>query len=288
MKISAIMKNIRLSVHVCCVMLLVLILPIQWIHAQVPVENQVDGQVSIRIESKRLTIKQAQAFVQNKDSIPLMVSLIFKGGWVDRFDKNIKSRMNNSSFSYGIATKSGTTSADAPLYSTGDVPAYMLASRDLKCSVDGISLQVPPEQENTYIVGPDWNAMGCPEYGYGCGFSSSSSMKPVRVTENGETYYVVDLFTICFKLKRLETVYVRGIDNLGTYETDQDGTIPTTPMTTELNIRAVDNSTLNYWPGCPDPSKSADWTMAPADYYGGVIPGGIFIEQVPELTQFEP
>ncbi|MDE6440037.1 MAG: hypothetical protein K2K51_03340, partial [Bacteroidales bacterium] len=86
-------------------------------------------------------------------------------------------------------------------------------------------------------------------------------------------------------------VYVRGIDcnnaSDGKPSTDDEKTLGTTVGTTIFNIVNSQSRRVLYWPNSPSQS-TADWTLAPAAYYGGVVPGGIFIEQAPEVAQFEP
>ena len=113
-----------------------------------------------------------------------------------------------------------------------------------------------------------------------------------RTTHEGKECYELDLFNLYFRLKDLQTVYVRGVDcnnaSDGVASTDNESDLGgATVGTTILNIINTDGAAC-YWPGASN-TENADWTLAgSADYYGGVIPGGIFIEQVPELTQFEP
>ncbi len=285
------MKNIRLFTKwLCSVMTLLLaVLPIERGTAQdVQEKHEIDGQVLIKIESKSLTLQEAQSHIQKKDSIPLVVSLILKGEWVDVISKGFHAFINQSSFSYGIAQSAGdNVQTPAPLYESNP-PAWMLAARSMNCADGGTSLRVPMFQQGMYANTLGWETQGCPTFAYGLGYSEGTTFNNglTLQTDGSESYYEIKLFSIYFKLKRLETVYVRGID--GNYGTDPDGSLSTTAMTTELNIVNFDSRTYCYWPGCPNPSSAADWTEAPKDYYGGVIPGGIFIEQVPELTQFEP
>lgn len=254
--------------------------------ADVQDQHQINGQVSIKIESKPMSAQEAQQHITNQDDIPLLVSLILKGEWVNVLSQGFHAFINPSSFSYGIAQKAGTTSGDAPLY-TSNPPALMLAARTLNCG--GGNLRVPMFQNDVYVQTLSWETQGCPTYGYGLGYNEGSTFNKnltQKTDENGDPYYEIKLFYIYFKLSRLETVYVRGID--ANYGTDVDGSVPTTAMTTELNIVNLGSRTYCYWPGCPNPSISADWTMAPKAYYGGIIPGGIFIEQAPIVAQFEP
>ena len=254
--------------------------------------REIDGSVSYKIETKSLTIAEAQNYINRKEDIPLKVSVIFRGKWVDLFDNGFIATIKESSFSYGIAQTDGEFAA----LETNAPAAWMLANGGRHCVTDdGTPLNAP-----TLLLGmgvnvetPLWEDQPCPSYAYGLGFTGSrvykSDTRLVRGEDADGPYYEEPMFYIYFKLKRLETVYVRGIDILGSHQTEQDGSFTTTSGETVLNIGnpSVPNSPYCYWPGCPSPDESADWTQAPADYYGGVIPGGIFIEQVPELTQFE-
>ncbi len=293
------MKNIRLFTKwLCSVMtLLAVSLPTQ---AQMsPGEqiavHEVDGHISFKIETKTLSMSDAQAAL-NKP-ITLKVSIIMRGGWVALLDKGFQVRFNPNSFSFGITQRTG---ANAPFYKDNP-PAYIGAHYSLasKCLMDDGNPLIA-EASNMYIAAPGWNqnkeTNHCPIYDYGTGLDNRSNFNSDsyrhRGTDEDGDYYEIDLFPITLKLKRIESVYVRGIDDAGTFVTDSPTDLYATSGTTELNLINLTTDATLYWPGAPkqdgeEHPESADWTLAPKDYYGGVIPGGIFIEQVPELTQFE-
>ncbi len=221
-----------------------------------------------------------------------------RGGWVALLDKGFQVRFNPNSFSFGITQRTG---ANAPFYKDNP-PAYIGAHYSLasKCLMDDGNPLIA-EASNMYIAAPGWNqnkeTNHCPIYDYGTGLDNRSNFNSDsyrhRGTDEDGDYYEIDLFPITLKLKRIESVYVRGIDDAGTFVTDSPTDLYATSGTTELNLINLTTDATLYWPGAPkqdgeEHPESADWTLAPKDYYGGVIPGGIFIEQVPELTQFEP
>ena len=297
------MKNIRLfEKWMCSVMTLVLVLFMPL--AQVQAQQEVDGKITFKIEKKTMSMQEAQTAFANEDAIPLKVSLIFEGEWVKVFDElndNTFIALNSSAFAFGIAQNGeGRTDLTAPL-ERNNPPAYIYASSNLHCSADGKSLDAPASP-GMYLRAPKWEEHNniCPTYSYGALFTGSefnlndSFLR--RTSHEGKECYELDLFNISFRLKDLQTVYVRGIDcntakdlevvpdaESTDKETDLDGS---TVGTTIMNIVNANTSRVYRWPNSYS-TEAADWTLAPADYYGGVIPGGIFIEQVPELTQFE-
>ena len=290
-----------------CVRVIILILTIlcgstQWGKAQ---NQMVNGKVTFKIEHKNMTLQEAQAALTNKTAIPLKVSLVFEGDWVDLFDKGFIATFYTSHLSFGIAQKDGRDETSAPL-ERNDPQAYIYSRSSLGCSADdGASLAAPTQIEGCIGVNLAWEDQGCPQFAYGAQIPASSAIfksAPYMHKSEDGTSYELDLFNIYFRLKSLATTYVRGIDynspaGDGLIYTDDQNDLPTTVATTMLNLKTADGVTLS-WPGGPT-SGNADWTLSGStkfgqsgqsietDYYGGVIPGGIFIEQVPELTQFE-
>ena len=136
---------------------------------------------------------------------------------------------------------------------------------------------------------------------YSASIPYSTNLK--ETTINGKTAYVLEFFNLYFGLKpdflNNPNLYVRGIDinNSDMESTDDQTTLISSPGTTELNLLANSDGSAVTWPN-GESVNATDWTQSGStkygqngqietDYYGGVIPGGIFIEQVPELTQFE-
>ncbi len=287
------MKDIRLFIRYVWAVLMLFALQLQIVSAQTP--HRVDGKVSFVIEKKNLTLQEAQAAISNKTAIPLKVSIIFEREWVDLFDNGFTAYINSSAFAFGIATKeTGRDDVSNPLYKTNP-PAWIYSASALGCTAaDGSSLSASLSPSSFYIRNPNWevhNAI-CPEYAYGTLFSSNDPFdeKYRSTIINGKRCYILDLFNMYFRLKDLQSVYVRGVDcnnaSDGVASTDNESDLGgATVGTTILNVINTDMGAC-YWPSAPNP-QAADWTLAPKDYYGGVIPGGIFIEQVPELTQFE-
>lgn len=287
------MRNISLFTKwLCSVIILLTAWSIQQGYAQVQSTHQVDGKVTFKIEHKNMTLQDAQKAKDDKTAIPLKVSVIFEGDWVSLFDQKFRVYANASAFAYGIAKSEGIASS----LETIDPPAWIYAAPLLNCTApDGESLSAQ-YGENVYIEDPNWERHNnvCPVFAYGTLFSSTSNLNSStfchKTTHDGKDCYELDLFYIYFRLKDLQTIYVRGIDcndaSDGVPSTDDQNALGgATVGTTILNIINTDGAAC-YWPGVPNP-EAADWTLAPADYYGGVIPGGIFIEQVPVVTQFE-
>ena len=290
------MKGIRLLFRWLAVMT-ILLLPI---HMQAQMSGgeqvtitQVNGSITFKIEHKTMSANEAQNAITAKTPIKLTVSMILRGGWVDLLDRGFQVRFNPSSFSFGIAQQDNAT---APFYKT-DPPAYIGShySLAMKCPVNGAPFIA--EASNMYIAAPAWNQNAenshCPIYDYGLGvdnrsnFNTSGASYRHRGTDADGAYYEIDLFPITLMLKRMENVYVRGVDDAGTYVTDKASDLYATSGTTELNLNNLMTDAVLYWPGSASTTQ-ADWTIAPKAYYGGIIPGGIFIEQAPEVAQFEP
>ncbi|MDE6515931.1 MAG: hypothetical protein K2L03_07835 [Bacteroidales bacterium] len=287
------MKNIRLFRNLLC-FTLVTMLSVAHVGAQ-QATQEVNGKVTFVIEKKPLTAQQAQSYITSKQPISLKVSVIFEGQWVSLFDNGFRAYLNSSFFSFGIAQKDGTDEASAPLFRTNP-PAYIYANELMGCKApDGGSLDAP--YMPLYIEAPSWERHDgvCPTFAYGAEFSNSSNLNGSylkKTTYNGNECYELDLMYLNFRLKDLQTVYVRGIDcnnaSDGVPSTDNESSLGgATVGTTILNLINHSSKAALYWPKSPSQS-SADWTLAPSAYYGGIIPGGIFIEQAPEAAQFEP
>ena len=251
----------------------------------------IDGKVTFVIESKPLTAQQAQGYITSKTAIPLKVSLIFEGEWVTQLPV-LNPYLNSSAFAFGIAQSSG---AGAPLLTT-NVPAYIYAASSKGCTApDGGSLAVPMQPMGVYVAIPAWETQpNCPVFAYGTLFSSQMPLPYYYrdTTIDGKACKIVDLFNIYLRLKDLQTVYVRGVDcnnaSDGVPSTDNERDLGSATVgTTILNIIGADGGSC-YWPGAKNPDI-ADWTLTgDSKYFGGIIPGGIFIEQAPEVAQFEP
>ena len=258
----------------------------------------VNGKITLKIESKQLSAAEAQQAITQNKPILLTVSMILEGEWVTMLDNNTAVKIGASSFSYAIATKAGSARADAPFNTTPT--AWMLSGVSGCKTSDGRSLVIsevfPGGSYPQYYADPNWNRLACPTYGYGLGFSNPTiSMtnafyapyRHVKYDESGKKYYEVDLFPIAFYLKSLGTVYVRGVDAAGTIQTDPDDAATrangASPGTTEINMYNGDNVAFTKADG-----TGGDWTYGTSQCYGGIIPGGIFIEQAPEAAQFEP
>ena len=256
----------------------------------------IDGKVTFVIESKPLTAQEAQTYITSKTAIPLKVSLIFEGGWVTQFNAGLATYLNASAFAFGITQSGG---ASAPLLKT-NVPAYIYAASSMGCTApDGGSLvapTTPASYRDIYIRAPQWEEHNgtCPTYAYGTLLANNTLFdeKYRDTTIDGKPCIILDLFNIYLRLKDLQTVYVRGIDcnnaSDGVPSTDNENDLGgATVGTTILNIIGSDGGAC-YWPGAKNPT-AADWTLAgDSKYFGGIIPGGIFIEQAPEAAQFEP
>ena len=251
----------------------------------------VDGQISIKIEHKNLTASEAQQYIMQNKPIYLKVSMIMKGEWVTYLDNTANSRgvkLGSCQFAYAIATKSGSTRADAPFDKN---PNAYIISGNLNCPNNNDDLSDFPQ----YYTNQNWNQTGCPTYGYGLEFSNTLytmqnniyASNRRKVTEGGETYYEVDLFPIAFYLKSLATIYVRGVDVDGTKITDPDDSETrdngANVGVTQINIYNNSNIAFTKADG-----TGGDWTFGTDRCWGGIIPGGIFIEQAPEVVQFEP
>ena len=285
------MKGIRLLFRWLAVMMFLwLSVCFSRVWAQYNAEK-IDGKVTFMIESKTLTADEARTAITAKTAIPLKVSLIFEGQWVNLFSSgDFEAYLNASALSFGIAQKSGTDEASAPLYRINP-PAYIYSNPAMGCTADGTSLALP-STAGAYISRPTGERFACPEFAYGVEFNNGNAFTPYETTIDGKKCYVLDLFSLYFRLKEQKTVYVRGIDCNGASDgkpsTDDEGTLTAwTKGTTILNIINASTTNACYWPGAPN-AQSADWTLAPDGYYGGVIPGGIFIEEAPVVVQFEP
>ena len=308
LKISAIMKNIRLCWRILHRLILTLLVVAsgQVLCAATPVVMN-KGKVTLQIERKIISRQDAQNFINNHTPIPLRVSLIFEG---DDMVKYIQEKndmyFSASSFSFGLAQSEGNDKTSAPLEMNNPL-AYIYGS---KCTVDGISLEFPRDltsytsptgadycpRPHAYMVTIDRNTS------YSASIPYSTNLK--ETTINGKTAYVLEFFNLYFGLKpdflNNPNLYVRGIDinNSDMESTDDQTTLISSPGTTELNLLANSDGSAVTWPN-GESVNATDWTQSGStkygqngqietDYYGGVIPGGIFIEQVPELTQFEP
>ncbi len=106
--------------------------------------HEVNGKVTFKIETKRLTLQQAQAAKNDKTPISLKVSLIFEGEWVSLFDQKFRAYANSSAFAFGIAKTSGDNlSTSAPLYEV-DPPAWIYSAPLLHCTApDGGFIRSP-------------------------------------------------------------------------------------------------------------------------------------------------
>ena len=307
------MKDIRLFIRYVWAVLMLFALQLQVVSARITLPKGSQAKVTFKIERKVITRETAQNYINNHTPVPLKVSLIFEGKWwVDYIQNGTKGNFGASNLAFGIAQGDGPT---APLALT-DQLAWIYGKSGCTSS-DGIDLTAPSQDLNPIINSTWYTGAVCPRpFSYAKDFTGSNIFnstvsKITPIEENGNIVgYEVDLFNLYFGLKsdflNNPNLYVRAIDCNAAGDAiestdDEHGVLKpngaTTNATTICNIYDSENEPI-VWPGGPT-SGNADWTLSGSpkyggngkietDYYGGVIPGGIFIEQVPELTQFEP
>ena len=258
-----------------------------WV-GSVQAAEKVSGKITLKIEKKVLTPAQAQDAMTNKTPIWLRLSMVMRGEWVTRLKNSQTVTLGASSFSFAIVQSEGDNKTTAP-YDT-DPKAYILSAGTMNCSQDGVSLNInnySASRPKVLLSSPSWAQLGCPIYEYYCMPLSSTDFVEASAdikhegTDAEGAYIEIDIIAIGLILKpgTPQTIYVRGTDVDGRPTDDNPVVGNTSTRATQVNLRGFDEVQVVYGDG-----NTTDLTYCNSTYYGGCIPGGIFINTDAEVT----
>ena len=280
------MKNIRLFVRGLS-LLFAMGLGSNGLFAQTKIT--VPGPVALEVERKTITKEEAAALVASGEKVTLAVYMVLKE---DTWTSNDwPAFVNDNAFSVNTSRLSFAFFED-DTYALGN---FLQNPRDNITICANSAFPVPPGltpcvasgSRDWYVDDPAWQlesggsgTLPYPSYAYGSGFSGGSRLylDEKYVTREGNNFKV-HLFSIQFILKNSGRSYPVAIVDED-YAFGLDGSTGAT----ELNL-GNPGYTISYsWPGS---TGTPDWTQAPNSAFE-FIPGGLFIENGPEVRRFEP
>ena len=265
-------------------------------------ESPANGNIKLQIERKEITKEQADLYRLNGTQISLGVYAIFSPEWKANGyftgQKNVGFANSNISWAF-------YETEDYSKVSTSTDPSHYLQNPSDYMSICCVSGRVGEPANACYFeFGDDWYGSqqlqsvrnAWPTYAWGSGFNGGRiQTNQDYFTELSDGSYRVKLFDVQFKLNPSNTNYrslpVGFLDDVLSGE--MDGSI----ANCQLNPENPTNSLL-YWPknGATDQTCGActtcqycqDWTDLKQTSYFEFIPGGLFIQNGPDVETFEP
>ena len=282
----AIMKNIRLLVRGLS-LIFAMGLGSNVLFAQTKIT--VPGPVALEVERKTITKEEAAALVASGEKVMLDVYLVLKEGtWTSN---DWKQFVENNDFAVNLSRLSFAFFED-DTYALGN---FLQNPRDNIAICANSAFSVPSDvtnpcvasgDRNWYTRNPSWQlesggsgTLPYPSYAYGAGFSGESMYLDETFVEQDGSDYKIKLFSIQFVLKNSSRSYPVAIVDED-YAFGLDGSTGAT----ELNLGNSGYTITYSWPGS---TGTPDWTQAPNSAFE-FIPGGLFIENGPEVRTFEP
>ena len=249
-----------------------------------------------QIEHKEITKEQADEYRINGTTIGLGVYLIFSKDWspvMERATANVRFAASNISWAFY------ETEAYSSTVNSTDLSHYLQNPSDYVsiCALDGLAGQpsgsctVPNLfPDDWYVQTFDWQQFGWPTFAWGTGFSGGTiDIGKDYAEKQVDGSYKIKLYEIQFKLSPSNTNY-RSLpigfldDILGHQVIDKSNS--------NSSIFPTNSQTKLYWPAdqstCPGQTACQDWTDLKQTSYFEFIPGGLFIQNGPDVETFEP
>ena len=256
------------------------------------------GKAKLKVERKEITKEQAAALVASGEKVTLGVYLVLDAGWKAQLEGEFLNRVEGM-MSFGFFEDETYTQgyflqnpsdyieicADPNPYEYPQIPVPRptcctnVTSTDLANWYCTILWQNPSARD-----GNGGGAIGWPDYAYGNAFQKQGQpLLPSGPFQSVYTYWKINSDgTYEFKLFDIQFTLKRGDRNFPVAILDDGITVQGALGATELNIMKTNDK---YWPtGAP---AAADWTGLVGTYFE-FVPGGLFIENGPEVRTFEP
>ena len=287
------MKNIRLLVRGLSLLFFFFL----GSNALFAVDQPAPGKAKLKVERKEITKEQAAAIVASGEKVTLGVYLVLDAGWKAQLENGSANRVEGQ-MSFGFFEDETYTQgyflqnpsdyieicADPNPYEYTQIPlprptcCTNVTSSSTRDWYTGVTWQNPSATNNGAAIG--W-----PDYAYGNLFlKQNQALLPQDQDDkayyrywqaNDDGTYQFKLFDIQFTLKRGDRSFPVAILDDGIQVQGALGA-------TELNIMKGNDK---YWPsGAP---AKPDWTDLVGTYFE-FVPGGLFIENGPEVRTFEP
>ena len=293
------MKNIRLLVSGLC-LFLATGLGLNQAAAQTGRTPAPAGAtIKMQIERKEITKEQAEEYRLNGTTISLGINMIFSKEW--------EYTLQNVGVSFLISQVAWAfyeTEAYSDVLNSLDPSHYLQNPSDYLKICAATTTPGKPSDACTlplffpsswYIQSFTWDNWGWPSYAWGASISNGS---PINIANTyceklADGTYKVKLYDIQFQLNPSNTNFrslpVGFLDNiLG------DDRIDASTSNNQINL-ALGND--RFWPSangstyetCPATSAFCqDWTDFAGSKYFEFIPGGLFIQNGPDVETFEP
>ena len=250
------------------------------------------AKVKLQIDRQEITKEQADEYRINGTKIGLGVYAIFSPEWKSVLEDAQDVRFNSSNISwafYETEAYSNTVNSTDPSHYLQNPSDYMSI-----CARNGLAGQ-PADAcllttSGSWYGSYDWQQFGWPTFAWGTGFSGGTiDIGKDYAEKQADGSYKIKLYEIQFKLSPPNTNYrslpVGFLDDILGHEVIDKSN-------SNSSIFPTNSQTKLYWPAdqstCPGQTLCQDWTDLKQTSYFEFIPGGLFIQNGPDVETFEP
>ena len=242
------------------------------------------GNVKLMIESKEITKERANEIIANHEKVSLDLYLVLDANWKTQLEaQNVRVIPSAVSFAF---FQDNTYTKDDFLQNPSDYINICRLTSTLNPA--GACTDIATEgglgewysAYDPYRIGTESNQTYPPTYAYGGLFSASGNINityPYCTIKDGN--YYIKLLEIQFLL---ESISGRSSFPVGFLDEYLEKPAGGSQGNTELNI--TDKTQVSYR---PVGITATDWSRIPAPYFE-FIPGGLFIQNGPDVETFEP
>ena len=249
--------------------------------------------LKLQIERKEISKEQAEDYRLNGTKISLGVYMIFSKEWKPYIEDSRQLRFLNSETSwafYETEAFSNTVNSTDPSHYLQNPSDYISICAYDKISAKPANACIYTEDEDAwYATSFDYQMFGWPTYAWGIAFTGGN-INPTReyAEKLDDGSYRIKIYDIQFKLNPSNTNFrslpVGFLDDiLGHEQVDVSGS------NCYMNPAQGNDK---YWPAgqstCPGQTLCQDWTDLKQTSYFEFIPGGLFIQNGPDVETFEP
>ena len=244
--------------------------------------------IEMQIERKTVTKEEAAALVTSGAKINLGVYVIFSKEWAPYMEltANPDVRFSQSNVSWAFyedEAYSSTPSLQDPSHYLQNPTDYISI-----CAVNGLAGQpasgfctVPNIfPDDWYASSMDWQQFGWPTFAWGSGFSGGViNISKDYVEKQADGSYKVKIYDLQFILKQSNKNLPIG------FLDDINGAQVVDKSNSNCQINPVNSLTNRYW---PTGQTGQDWTDLKGTSYFKMTPGGLFIQNGPDVAELEP
>ena len=246
--------------------------------------------LKLQIERKEISKEQAELYRTSGTKISLGVYVVFSKEW--------ETLLNNAAISFNSSNTAWAfyeTEAFSNTVNSTDPSHYLQNPSDYIsiCAMNGLAGQPAGACtltiQSSWYGSKQWHQFGWPTFAWGSGFNGNEIFTDQNYAEKlDDGSYRIKIYDIQFQLNPSNTNFrslpVGFLDDFLEHEViDKSGS--------NSSIFPIDGLSNQYWPSgatCPGMVYCQDWTDLKQTSYFEFIPGGLFIQNGPDVETFEP